>query len=328
MSDTLLEVKNVKKYFKLKSGIFSRRRGWVKAVDDVSFSVKKGETFGLVGESGCGKSTVSRVILRLTQANSGQIIFDGEDILKLSNKEMREKRRLMQMVFQKPFESLNPRVTIGDIIGSPFEIHKAASRKEKKRKVQELLAYVGLEPRYINRYPHEFSGGQRQRIGIARAIALRPKLIICDEPISALDVSIQAQILNLLKDMQKDFGLSYIFISHNLSVVKYMSNRIAVMYMGKIVEIASKEELYKNNKHPYTKALLSAIPIPDIDIKKERILLKGDLPSPINPPEGCRFRTRCEYAMRICAQSYPALMDVGNNHFVACHLYHEAIKSG
>lgn len=319
MSDVLLEVKQIKKYFQLKSGIFSKQTGCVKAVDDVSFSINKGETFGLVGESGCGKSTVSRVILRLVEADSGEVNFEGTNILNLGARQMRKQRSKMQMVFQKPFESLNPRKTIGQIIGAPFEIHGESSDKDER--VKELLKLVGLSAKHIKRYPHEFSGGQRQRIGIARAIALKPKLIICDEPVSSLDVSIQSQILNLLSDLQKEFGLTYIFISHNLSVVKYMSNRIGVMYLGKIVEIANRNELYSDARHPYTKALLSAIPVPDTAHKKERIILIGDIPSPINPPKGCRFCTRCSSVMPVCKEKEPEFKIIGEKHEVACHLY-------
>lgn len=321
MNDILLDVKNVKKHFPLKTGVFSRRNGYVKAVDGVSFSIIKGETFGLVGESGCGKSTLSRVIMRLIDADSGEIRFDSRDLLKLKGKALRSERSKFQMVFQKPFESLNPRKTVGQIIGAPFEIHGVASGGEKEKRVKSLLELVGLSPQYIDRYPHEFSGGQRQRIGIARAIALNPKLIVCDEAVSALDVSIQSQILNLLDDLQKEFGLTYLFISHNLSVVKHVSNRIAVMYLGKIVEIADAQQLYAHAKHPYTKALLSAIPMPDPDYNKERIILSGDVPSPVNPPAGCHFCTRCQDAMPICSEVEPDFIELDDKHAVACHLY-------
>lgn len=321
MNEILLDVKHVKKYFPLKKTIFSGRQGFVKAVDDVSFSIFKGETFGLVGESGCGKSTLSRIIMRLIDADHGEIHFDNHDLLKLKGKDLRNHRAKLQMVFQKPFESLNPRQTVGQIIGAPFEIHGVADGTEKITKVKRLLELVGLSPQYINRYPHEFSGGQRQRIGIARAIALNPKLIVCDEAVSALDVSIQSQILNLLNDLQKEFGLTYLFISHNLSVVRHMSNRIAVMYLGKIVEIADADELYNNAKHPYTKALLSAIPIPDPDYNKERIILSGDVPSPVNPPQGCRFCIRCQDVMPICHEVAPDYIKINEKHAVACHLY-------
>ncbi len=321
MSDYLLEVKNIRKYFPVKSGLLLKKRGLVQAVDDVSFSVYPGETFGLVGESGCGKSTVSRLILRLIEADRGEVIFQGQDIYKLAANDMRQIRKEMQMVFQKPFESLNPRMTIGEIIGSPYDIHLRISRAERKKKVDELLDYVGLDPQFSSRYPHEFSGGQRQRIGIARALALKPKLIVCDEPVSALDVSIQSQILNLLRKLQKDLGLTYIFISHDLSVVKYMSKRIAVMYLGQIMEIAARDELYNHFKHPYTEALLSAIPVADTHEKKQRIILQGDIPSPINPPNGCRFQSRCNKAMPICKDVCPSLQLVDEDHWAACHLY-------
>jgi len=321
MSDVILEVKKLKKYYKLKAGIFSKQSYYVKAVDNVSFNVKKGETFGLVGESGCGKTTISRLILRLCKADEGEIYFDGVDLLKLRSNEMRRKRAQMQMVFQDPFESLNPRMTIEEILAAPFEIHKTLRGTAKKERINELLNLVGLDPTCAYKYPHEFSGGQRQRIGIARAIALNPQLIICDEPVSALDVSIQAQILNLLCDLQGSFGLTYIFISHNLSVVKFMSSRIGVMYLGKIVETASRDDLYENPMHPYTRALLSAIPEIDTSKKKQRVMLKGDPPSPINPPEGCRFYTRCDYAMPICKTVEPQLDEYKEGHFIACHLY-------
>ncbi|TBL77649.1 ABC transporter ATP-binding protein [Paenibacillus thalictri] len=323
MKEILLEVNKVKKYFPLKKSFFSNRSGQVKAVDEVSFTIFKGETFGLVGESGCGKSTLSRVIMRLTDADSGEIKFENTDLLKLKGEELRKQRGKFQMVFQKPFESLNPRRTVGQIIGAPFEIHGIASGVDKESRVKRLLELVGLSPQYINRYPHEFSGGQRQRIGIARAIALNPQLVVCDEAVSALDVSIQSQILNLLGDLQKEFGLTYLFISHNLSVVKHMSSRIAVMYLGKIVEIADAEELYANASHPYTKALLSAIPQPDPDFNKERIILSGDVPSPVNPPSGCRFCTRCQEAMPICREIAPEFVPLNDKHAVACHLYAE-----
>ncbi len=321
MKDILLKVNQVKKYFPIKKSLFSKPSGYVKAVDNVSFSVLKGETFGLVGESGCGKSTLSRVIMRLIEADSGEILFEDQNILDLKGSRLRQHRKSMQMVFQKPFESLNPRMTVGQIIGAPFEIHGVAKGTEKEKRVKELLEMVGLSSQYINRYPHEFSGGQRQRIGIARAIALNPKLIVCDEAVSALDVSIQSQILNLLNELQKEFNLTYLFISHNLSVVNYISNRIAVMYLGRIVEIADAHELYANPKHPYTQALLSAIPMPDPDFKKERIVLTGDVPSPVNPPKGCRFCTRCADVMPICHEVEPEFIDVNKKHAVACHLY-------
>lgn len=320
MAEVLLEVKDLVKHFPITKGIvISRKAGAVKAVDGVSFHINRGETLGLVGESGCGKSTTGRLILRLIEATSGEIIFEGRNILKLGREEMRELRKDMQIIFQDPYASLNPRMTVGDIIGEPMEIHRIARGREKDKKVRELLEVVGLSPLHARRYPHEFSGGQRQRIGVARALAVNPKLIICDEPVSALDVSIQAQVINLLQDLQREFGLTYLFIAHDLSVVKHISDRVAVMYLGKIVELAAKHELYNNPQHPYTEALLSAVPIPDPTRKKQRIILEGDVPSPINPPSGCRFHTRCRYAQDICSIEDPAFVDIGDNHFVACH---------
>jgi oligopeptide transport system ATP-binding protein len=292
--------------------------GAVKAVDDVSFFIRKGETLGLVGESGCGKTTTGRVILRLQEPTHGEALFEGRDIFKLGKEELRRLRRDMQIIFQDPYSSLNPRMTVGDIIGEPLEIHKLARGKEKVRRVQELLEVVGLSPYHANRYPHEFSGGQRQRIGIARALAVNPKLIIADEPVSALDVSIQAQVLNLLEELQKEFGLTYLFIAHDLSVVKHISDRIAVMYLGRIVELAAADELFSNPQHPYTEALLSAVPIPNPEMRRERIILPGDVPSPINPPAGCRFHTRCLYAQPTCKVDDPAFADIGGGHYVAC----------
>jgi oligopeptide transport system ATP-binding protein len=321
MSDYLLEVKHIKKYFKVKSGMYSRNKGCVQAIDDVSFSIHAGETLGLVGESGCGKSTMARVILRLVEKDSGEIFFQDKNIHELTSSGMRQLRKEMQMVFQSPYESLNPRMTIGDIIAAPFDIHMKLKRSERRKRVEELLEYVGLPKKCYSRYPHEFSGGQRQRVGIARALALKPKLVICDEPVSALDVSIQSQILNLLKQLQKELGLTYIFISHDLSVVKYMSTRIAVMYLGQIMEMASQNEIYENTKHPYTKALLSAIPSPDTKTGRKRIILEGDIPSPIDPPKGCRFSTRCKDVIPICKEVCPSLSTVGGQHLVACHVY-------
>ncbi|NLM41644.1 MAG: dipeptide ABC transporter ATP-binding protein [Firmicutes bacterium] len=327
--EVLLEVRNLVKHFPIRQGIiFSRQVGAVQAVDDISFTVHKGETLGLVGESGCGKTTTGRLILRLIEPTSGDIIFDGKNIPQLPKDELRELRKDMQIIFQDPYGSLNPRMTVGDIIGEPLHIHKLARGAEREKRVRELLEVVGLSAFHARRFPHEFSGGQRQRIGIARALAVRPKMIICDEPVSALDVSIQAQVINLLQDLQTEFDLTYIFIAHDLSVVKHISDRVAVMYLGKIVELTDKNELYHNPKHPYTQALLSAIPEADPTIKKERILLKGDVPSPINPPKGCRFHTRCPKAMDICRVEEPAFVDSGNGHFVACHLVPAADEKG
>jgi oligopeptide transport system ATP-binding protein len=317
--DVLLEVRNLTKYYPVTRGfIFQRQVGAVKAVDGVSFVIRRGETLGLVGESGCGKTTLGRVILRLQEPTAGEAIFEGRDVFKLSKEEMRRLRRDMQIIFQDPYSSLNPRMTVGDIIGEPLEIHRLARGREKVRRVQELLEVVGLSPYHANRYPHEFSGGQRQRIGIARALAVHPKLIIADEPVSALDVSIQAQILNLLQELQREFGLTYLFIAHDLSVVKHISDRIAVMYLGRIVELADADELFSNPQHPYTEALLSAVPIPNPELRRERIILPGDVPSPVNPPSGCRFHTRCLYAQPSCRVEEPAFEDIGNGHFVAC----------
>lgn len=325
----LLEVRNLVKHFPITKGIiFSKQVGAVKAVDGVSFTINRGETLGLVGESGCGKSTTGRLILRLIEATSGEVIFEGRNILKLGREEMRELRRDMQIIFQDPYASLNPRMTVGDIIGEPLHIHGIARGKEKDRRVRELLEVVGLASYHARRYPHEFSGGQRQRIGVARALAVNPKIIVCDEPVSALDVSIQAQVINLLQDLQEEFGLTYLFIAHDLSVVKHISDRVAVMYLGKIVELAEKDELYDNPLHPYTKALLSAIPIPDPTLKRERIILEGDVPSPINPPPGCRFHTRCPVAQEVCKEKDPAFEEVRPGHFTACHLVQKEIQSG
>jgi oligopeptide transport system ATP-binding protein len=320
--ETILEVKNLIKHFPITKGfIFQKQVGAVKAVDDISFSIRQGETLGLVGESGCGKTTTGRVILRLMEPTSGDVQFENQNVFKLGKEELRRMRRNMQIIFQDPYSSLNPRMTVGDIIGEPLEIHNLARGKEKVRRVQELLEVVGLSPYHANRYPHEFSGGQRQRIGIARALAVNPKLIICDEPVSALDVSIQAQVLNLLQELQKEFGLTYLFIAHDLSVVKHISDRIAVMYLGKIVEIATAEELFANPQHPYAEALLSAVPIPDPTMRRERIILPGDVPSPVNPPKGCRFHTRCLYAQDRCKVNDQELTDYWNNgHFVACEV--------
>ena len=319
-NDTILEVKNLKKYFPVNKGLFNRNPQYVKAVDDISFSVRKGETFGLVGESGCGKTTAGRTIINLYEPTEGEIIFDGKNLNQVDEKSI---RRNMQMIFQDPYGSLNPRMTVAEIIGEPLEIYKVAEGEEKTKLIHEALERVGLSKYFTDRYPHEFSGGQRQRIGIARALMLNPKLIICDEPISALDVSIQAQIVNMLQDLQDRLGLTYLFIAHDLAMVKYISDRIGVMYLGKIVEIAESHELYTNPQHPYTKALLSAIPIadPDLSEKIERIPLEGSVPSPISPPSGCRFRTRCKYATDNCKDEEPKLKQVGKDHMAACHLH-------
>lgn len=313
----LIEVRNLKQYFPVSDGLFSKK--YVKAVDDVSFYIEKGETLGLVGESGCGKTTAGRTILRLYEPTGGQILYDGKDITKA---DMLPYRKKMQIVFQDPYASLNPRMTVGDIVGEPIDIHKlAASKKERSDKIMQMLEHVGLNNEHANRYPHEFSGGQRQRIGIARALAVNPEFIVCDEPISALDVSIQAQIVNMFEQLQEEMGLTYLFIAHDLSIVKHISRRIGVMYLGKLVEIADSYELTSQPAHPYTKSLISAIPIPDPQTsrKKKRIVLEGDVPSPLNPPSGCRFRTRCPYATEICAKEEPKLRQIGNGHFAACH---------
>ena len=318
-NEIILDVQNLKKYFPIRGGLITRTVGHVKAVDGISFKLRRGETLGIVGESGCGKSTAGRTILRLHDITDGKVIFKGEDLAKCSKKEMRAKRLQMQMVFQDPYASLNPRMTVGNIIGEALLDHKLMSKAEAREKVLETMEICGLPTYYINRNPHEFSGGQRQRIGIARSLILNPELIVCDEPVSALDVSIQSQIINLLGDLQERNNFSYIFISHDLSVVEYISNRVAVMYLGNIVEMADKNEIFDNPLHPYTKALMSAIPVPDPTRKRDRIILSGDLPSPSNPPSGCKFRTRCPYATEKCAQEAPEYRDVGNEHFVACH---------
>jgi oligopeptide transport system ATP-binding protein len=323
MAQPLLEVKDLKKYFPIKGGILSKTIGHVQAVDGISFSLLPGETVGLVGESGCGKSTAARAILRLIEPSAGQVFFEGQDILQLGKRPMRSLRRQMQIIFQDPYASLNPRMTVASIVGEPLEIHKIAKGREKEEKVASILEKVGLRPEHMRRYPHEFSGGQRQRIGIARALALNPKLIIGDEPVSALDVSIQAQVINLLEDLQQEFNLTYLIIAHDLSVVEHISDRVAVMYLGKIVEMSTDRELYQNPSHPYTEALLSAVPRPDPTIKKQRIILPGDVPSPINPPSGCRFHTRCLYAKADCKTVEPQLQDIGGGHYVACHYWQE-----
>ena len=316
----LVEVESLKKYFPIHKGVLGREVGRVHAVDDVTFSVREGETLGLVGESGCGKSTLGRTIVRLLEPTDGIVRFEGQDISKLGARKLRPLRREMQMVFQDPYASLNPRKRVGSIIGSPLKIH-GVKAEERKKRVQELLATVGLSPEHYNRFPHEFSGGQRQRIGVARALALNPKLIVADEPVSALDVSIQSQMLNLLDDLQRELQLTYIFIAHDLGVVRHVSNRIAVMYLGKLVELSPAEELYQRPIMPYTEALLSAVPIPDPDLseQRERIVLQGDVPSPISPPSGCRFHPRCRYMTDICREVEPPLTDYGRGHLAACH---------
>lgn len=322
---SLLEVNRLKKYFPVRAGVFSRVAGWVKAVDDVSFEIRQGETFGLVGESGCGKTTVGRTILRLMEPTEGEAIFEGQNLFGMDKKTLRATRRRMQIIFQDPYSSLNPRMTVGAIIGEPLKVHGLAKGKDLEDQVSHLLDRVGLRPDHQSRYPHEFSGGQRQRIGIARALALNPHFIVCDEAVSALDVSIQAQILNLLGDLQQEFHLAYLFISHDLNVVEYLANRIAVMYLGKLAEVASSKDLFVNPKHPYTQALLSANPLPDPTIQRERILLPGDVPSPLNPPSGCRFHTRCSHVMDVCKTTEPVLTQIGKSgeeeHRVWCHLY-------
>ncbi len=314
----LVRVQDLVKYFPVRAGVFRRIVAWVQAVDGVSFSIREGETLGLVGESGCGKSTVGRTILHLLEPTSGTVEFDGTSIFDLGKKEMKPLRRDMQIIFQDPYASLNPRRPISDSIMAGLNIHKIGTPAERADRVMDTLQRVGLEAYHAHRYPHEFSGGQRQRIGIARAIALRPRFIICDEPVSALDVSIQAQVLNLLQDLQEEFGLTYLFIAHNLSVVEHISDRVAVMYLGKIVEIASREELFNNPLHPYTQALMSAIPIPKPNLKRERVILEGEVPSPLNPPEGCRFHPRCPVAMERCSVEEPEFLEDRQDHWVAC----------
>ncbi|MCX7904485.1 MAG: dipeptide ABC transporter ATP-binding protein [Caloramator sp.] len=321
--DKLVEVYGLKKYFPIKGGFFNRTVNYLKAVDGVSFFINRGEVLGVVGESGCGKSTTGRTILKLLEPTDGKIIFDGEDITKLEGEALRKKRKEMQLIFQDPYSSLNPRMTVGDIIGEPITIHEKVSRAEKLERVKELLNKVGLSPYHVRRYPHEFSGGQRQRIGIARALALNPKFIVADESVSALDVSIQAQVINLFEELKEEFKLTYMFISHDLSVVRHISDRISVMYLGRMVEMAETEELFKNPMHPYTQALLSAVPIPNPKLKKDRIILQGDVPSPINAPKGCVFHTRCKYAMDICKNSVPEFRETENGHYVACFLYNK-----
>jgi len=321
LGTTLIDVKGLKVHFPIKGGIFGRTVANVKAVDGVDLFVRKGETLGLVGESGCGKSTTGRAILQLIRPTEGSVNFDGVELTKLPSEQVRKMRAEMQMVFQDPYGSLDPRYTVGQIISEPLENFKRGNKNEVRDEVARLLEVVGLNPYYVNRFPHEFSGGQRQRIGIARALALRPKLIVADEPVSALDVSIQAQVLNLLQDLQGEFGLTYLFVAHNLSVVKHISDRVAVMYLGRVVELAKSEDLYEMPLHPYTQALLSAIPVPDPDIEasRKRIILEGDVPSPVNPPSGCNFHPRCWKAQQICREVIPPLEEKQFNHFAACH---------
>jgi oligopeptide transport system ATP-binding protein len=321
-NNILLSVGNLVKHFPITRGIiFQKQVAAVHAVDDVSFNIRRGETLGLVGESGCGKSTTGRTILQLYRPTSGSVVFDGVDLVALKGEDLRKMRKKMQMIFQDPYASLNPRMTVGEIIGEPLVVHKVANQKEITERSEQLLELVGLNPAFSNRYPHEFSGGQRQRIGVARALSLQPSFIICDEPISALDVSIQAQVVNLLEDLQSQFNLTYLFVAHDLSMVRHISDRVAVMYLGVIVELASRDEVYYKPLHPYTQALLSAVPIPDpvADAKRKRTILQGDVPSPVNPPSGCRFRTRCPIAEPQCAESRPEFRELKPDHFVACH---------
>jgi oligopeptide transport system ATP-binding protein len=322
----LIQVRDLKVHFPVGRGLILRRGGAIRAVDGVSFDILRGETLGLVGESGCGKSTTGRAILHVYRPTAGSVVFEGEDLTQLEEDDLRATRRRMQMIFQDPYASLNPRMKVGDIVGEPLIVHNLFSGKARRERVQELLKVVGLNPQYVNRHPHEFSGGQRQRIGIARALAAQPDFIVCDEPISALDVSIRAQVINLLEDLQDQFHLTYLFIAHDLSVVRHISDRVAVMYLGKIVELTDRKELYENPLHPYTQALLSAVSIPDpvVEKKRQRIILKGDVPSPAHPPAGCHFSTRCPMAAAACSQQEPAFADVGGGHWVSCF----AVKAG
>lgn len=317
--DTLLEVRNLKKYFPIKGGFLRRTVAEVRAVDDVSFTIKRGETLGLVGESGCGKTTTGRTILRLERATAGEVVFEGQDVMRASGRTLKALRRDMQIIFQDPYASLDPRITIGESVAEGLVIHGIGTPAERRERVREVLAKVGLSASHMTRFPHEFSGGQRQRIGIARALIMEPKLIVCDEPVSALDVSIQSQVLNLLRSLQREFGLTYLFIAHNLAVVEHISDRVGVMYLGKMVELATSEELFREPLHPYTKALISAIPNPNPFTKRERIVLQGDVPSPINPPSGCRFHPRCWIARSICKEQEPVFEEKRKGHWVACH---------
>ena len=318
-STILLETKDLSKYFTAKKGLLNLQPSVVKAVDHVSLSVKRGETLGLVGESGCGKSTLGRTILRLIPATEGQVLYNGEDILTYDKKKMWEMRRKLQIIFQDPYSSLNPRMTVYDLISAPLEVYRIGTKEERREMVEEILQEVGLDKQYLNRFPHEFSGGQRQRIGIARALILNPEFVVCDEAVSALDVSVRAQVLNLMRNMQQKKNLTYLFISHDLSVVRHISDRIAVMYLGSVAEVAEKAQLYSNPMHPYTKALLSAIPLPEVKKKRQRIILEGDVPSAYNPPSGCKFHTRCPYATDCCKEEIPVLQEVEKGHRVACH---------
>lgn len=319
VNDTLLEVRNLKKYFPIKGGFLRRTIAEVRAVDDVSFTVKRGETLGLVGESGCGKTTTGRTVLRLERATAGEVIFEGQDVMRASGRTMKALRRDMQIIFQDPYASLDPRITIGESVAEGLVIHGIGTPAERRERVREVLAKVGLSASHMSRFPHEFSGGQRQRIGIARALIMEPKLIVCDEPVSALDVSIQSQVLNLLRSLQREFGLTYLFIAHNLAVVEHISDRVGVMYLGKMVELTTGEELFREPLHPYTKALISAIPNPNPFAKRERIVLQGDVPSPINPPSGCHFHPRCWIARSICKEQEPVFEEKRKGHWVACH---------
>lgn len=324
-SEYILEVNNLKKYFPIEKNFFGKPIKYLKAVDNVSFKVKKGTTIGIIGESGCGKTTLGRTILKLYDIDGGSIIFDGHDITHISKKEMRQYRTNMQLVFQDPYSSLPPRMTVGSIIAEGVRVHNIVPKEEVFDYVKDIMKKCGLKPNYYDRYPHEFSGGQRQRICIARALAVKPKLVICDEPVSALDVSIQAQIINLLKDLQTSMGLTYVFISHDLSVVKYITDQILVMYLGNVMELGNKEEIFANPLHPYTQALFSAVPVPDPDIKMNRIILSGDIPSPANPPQGCKFHTRCSKCMNVCKFKEPVYVEAEKEHFVACHLFNEEV---